>query len=345
MNIAPEQAFKQKAMELGFNVVGIIPAKPANTLNAYFRWIDAQMHGSMGYMARPDRQIRRENLNHILQGVQSLILVGVDYRAHIPQDILTDPSRGRIASYAWGYDYHDWLTPRLEALASWFGERLNMGYKVYVDTGAILERAHAQQAGLGFIGKNTMLINPRRGSYFFIGEILTDYPFEQYDTPHKPTLCGTCTRCLSACPTDAFPEPYVLDARKCISYLTIEHKDVIDPDIRPQMGNWIYGCDICQDICPWNRFVSHTTHPYFIPPNHHHVAPPLAEILMLDKDGFMALFAKTPIERIGHVRLIRNACIAAGNWGDKAILPALEHAHQHGDDLIRVHAEWAMARI
>lgn len=345
MNIAPEKAIRQKALELGFNFVGFISAKPASTLQGYFNWIEAEMHGSMGYMARPDRQIRRQNLNHILNGVKSLILVGVDYRVLIPQKILHDPSRGRIASYAWGYDYHDWLAPRLEALALWFNEQNQMKYRVYVDTGAILERAHAQEAGLGFIGKNTMLIHPRRGSYFFIGEILTDYPFES-DTPPSPkTMCGTCTRCLTACPTNAFPQPYVLDARKCISYLTIEHKGEIDISLRSQMGNWIYGCDICQDVCPWNRFVIPTEQLYFFPPDEHRVAPYLADILKLDEEKFRTQFAKTPIQRIGHQRLIRNACVAAGNWGDKSILPALYHAYQHGDALIRTHAEWAIAQI
>ncbi|MDX2078816.1 MAG: tRNA epoxyqueuosine(34) reductase QueG [bacterium] len=345
MNIVPEQALKQKAIELGFNVIGIIPAQPANTLNAYFNWIESEMHGTMGYMARPDRQIRRKDLNYVLNGAKSLILVGVDYRSMMSPSILADPSRGRIASYAWGYDYHDWLTPRLEALATWFCDKTNIRYKAYVDTGAILERAHAQEAGLGFVGKNTMLIHPRRGSYFFIGEILTDYVFEQYDEPHKPTLCGTCTRCLNACPTDAFPEPYILDARKCISYLTIEHKGEIDMALRPKMGNWIYGCDICQEVCPWNRFVIPTMQPYFLPQDINHVAPPLADVLMLDKERFTAIFAKTPIERIGYERLIRNACIAAGNWGNRAILPALHYAHKHGDDLIRSHADWAIAQI
>ncbi|MCU0480506.1 MAG: tRNA epoxyqueuosine(34) reductase QueG [Anaerolineae bacterium] len=345
MNIVSADAIQKKALELGFNIVGIIPAEPAHTLQAYFRWVEAEMHGKMGYMARPDRQIRRQNLNYILNGVKSMILVGVDYRVFVPETLLTDPSRGRIASYAWGYDYHDWLTPRLEALATWFNEQHSMKYRVYVDTGAILERAHAQQAGLGFIGKNTMLIHPQRGSYFFIGEILTDYEFEAYSLPHRATMCGTCTRCLTACPTDAFPEPYVLDARKCISYLTIEHKGDIDPQLRPKMGNWIYGCDVCQDVCPWNRFVIPTEQPYFRPADANRIAPLLEDVLMLNEVRFQHHFAKTPIERIGYTRLIRNACIAAGNWGDKSILPALHYAHQHGDDLIRTHADWAIAKI
>lgn len=345
MSILSAQAVKRKAYDLGFNIAGVIPAQPANTLYAYFRWIEANMHGDMTYMARPDRQIRRQDLNHILRGVKSMVMVGVDYRVAMPDDILTDPSRGRIASYAWGYDYHDWLTPRLEALASWLYERIHHHYKVYVDTGAILERAHAQMAGLGFIGKNTMLIHPRRGSYFFIGEMLTDVEFDEYDTPHRPTMCGTCTRCLSVCPTEAFPEPYSLDARRCISYLTIEHKGDIPPDLCSKMGNWIFGCDICQDVCPWNRFVHHTSDMYFSTQDINRVAPRLHDVLMMDEQTFDQIYQHTPIHRIGRDRFIRNACIAAGNWGDKTILPALYHAHDNGNDLIRVHAHWAIEQI
>lgn len=345
MSISPVETIKQKAYDLGFNIAGIIPAQPANTLHAYFRWIQAEMHGSMAYMARPDRQIRRQDLNNVLRGVKSMLIVGVDYRVAMPEHILTDPSRGRISSYAWGYDYHDWLTPRLEALATWLCDSVARHYKVYVDTGAILERAHAQSAGLGFIGKNTMLIHPRRGSYFFIGEILTDMEFDEYDTPHRPTMCGTCTRCLSACPTDAFPEPYVLDARKCISYLTIEHKTDIPTDLRPKFGNWIYGCDVCQDVCPWNRFVNYTSEIYFSARDINRIAPPLADVLTMSKEKFDDTYIRNPVHRIGHERLIRNACIAAGNWGDKSILPALKYAHRHGDDFIRAHADWAIEQV
>jgi epoxyqueuosine reductase len=235
---------KQQAGVMGFDLVGLTRAAPSPTLEAYFRWIDAGMHGTMAYMARPDRQQRRRDLNVILPGVQSLIVVGLDYRTlDVPRELLTDPSRGRIASYAWGLDYHDILTPRLEGLALWLRDQSGqtMSHRVYVDTGAILERSHAQQSGLGFTGKNTMLIQPRRGSFFFLGEILTDLEFDHYDRPHRATMCGNCTRCLNACPTHAFPQPYLLDARRCISYLTIEHKGAIDAGLRPLMGNWVFG--------------------------------------------------------------------------------------------------------
>ncbi|PJF24082.1 MAG: tRNA epoxyqueuosine(34) reductase QueG, partial [Phototrophicales bacterium] len=168
------------------------------------------------YMARPDRVARRRDLNVILPGARALIIVALDYGGAIPASVLTDPSRGRIAAYAWGMDYHDLILPRLHQLA----EMISAPYKAYVDTGAILERSHAHMAGMGFIGKNTMLIHPRRGSTFFLGEIITTAPFDDYDQPGRATMCGTCSRCLAACPTDAFPMPHVLDARRCISYLT-----------------------------------------------------------------------------------------------------------------------------
>jgi epoxyqueuosine reductase len=211
------------------------------------------MHAEMGYMARPDRVARRRNLNVILPGVRSLVVVVMDYAQWMPMEVLNDRSRGRIASYAWGLDYHEVMRPRLKQLADWLGQ----SSAVYVDTGAILERSHAQQAGLGFIGKNTMLIHPRRGSGFFIGEILTTANLEP-DPPHPATMCGRCTRCLAACPTDAFPAPYVLDARRCISYHTIENKGSIPVELRSAFGNWVYGCDVCQDVCPWQRFSTPT---------------------------------------------------------------------------------------
>lgn len=339
---------KNRARELGFNLVGLTRAEPSPTLDAYFRWIDAGMHGEMGYMARPDRQERRRDLQVILPGVQSLVIVGLDYRTlNIPDDILSDPARGRIASYAWGLDYHDLMTPRLEQLTAWMQAEAGQTaqQRVYVDTGAILERSHAQQAGMGFVGKNTMLIHPHRGSYFFLGEILTSLEFDAYDQPHRPTMCGNCTRCLHACPTNAFPQPHVLDARRCISYLTIENKGWIPPDLRPQIGNWVFGCDICQEVCPFQRF-SPTSHEQdFIPVDVNRAAPPLLDLLALDHEIFKARFHGSPIQRIKRDRLVRNACIAVGNWGSPLALPHLLPLLGDPNPLVRGHAAWAISRI
>lgn len=337
----------EKALELGFNLVGITRAEPSPTLAAYQTWIAAGMHGEMGYLARPDRQIRRQDLNVIMPGVRSLLMVGVDYRASIHEEVLTDPSRGRIASYAWGLDYHPHISEKLEQFATWMRETFHLNaHRVYVDTGAILERSHAHAAGMGFVGKNTMLINPRRGSYFFLGEILMDAEFDTYDEPlPQGTMCGNCTRCLVACPTNAFPRPHVLDARRCISYLTIELKNAIDRTLRPLMGNWIFGCDVCQDVCPWQRFSISTTDAYFMPNHIDRAAPPLLNLLGLDHAQFKGIFAGSALERSGRDRLVRNACIAAGNWGSEYAIAPLQTLLDDPSALVRTHAAWAVGRI
>lgn len=344
----PAARLKQQAVALGFNRVGLTAAHPSPQLDAYLAWIDAGMHGSMGYMARPDRVARRRDLNVIVDGARTLIVVALDYHAlDIPAAALEDPARGRIASYAWGVDYHDIMTPRLEALADWLRREsgADVRQRVYVDTGALLERSHGQQAGLGFQGKNTLLIDPRGGSYFFLGEIITDLPFDALDAPNAATRCGSCTRCLTACPTAAFPRPFVLDARRCISYLTIEHRGLIDRSLRRQMGNWVYGCDVCQDVCPWQRFAVPTREDAFRPADLDAAAPPLTDLLALDDAGFKARYAGSPIGRIKRERLVRNTCVAAGNWGDRAALPALEPLLTDSAPLVRAHAAWAWVTI
>jgi len=336
---------KQKAIELGFNLCGVTPAKPSPTLSAYMRWIQKGMHGAMGYMARTDRISRRQNLQQIMPSAKSLILVGLDYHAkYADSETLNDPSRGRIASYAWGLDYHNVLDVRLQMFVDWITEQTqgDIHNKVYVDTGAILERSHAQQAGMGFIGKNTMLIHPRRGSYFFLGEIVTSIEFDDYDTPHRENMCGTCARCLNACPTDAFTEPFVLDARKCISYHTIENRGWIDRALRPHFGNWIFGCDVCQDVCPFQRFATETDEVAFLPMDMNRVAPKLVDILMTTQESFKEMFRRTPLERVKRERIVRNACIAAGNWANAQTIPYLIQLLYDDSPIIRGHASWAL---
>lgn len=378
---------KAQAVALGFNRVGVIPAAPARSLDAYLAWIAAGHHGEMGYMARPDRVARRRDLDVILPGARSLVVVGLDYAtAPLPPDIAADPARGRFSNYAWGVDYHEVMTPRLEMLGEWLGKRAGgqggrgagetalripgegaeltrpvgegqtVRTRVYVDTGALLERAHGQTAGLGFIGKNTLLIDPRYGSWFFLGVLLTTLPLE-YDALPSPTLsptlaqrergpsCGRCHRCLDACPTAAFPAPYVLDARRCISYLTIELKGWIPAELRPLMGNWVYGCDVCQDVCPFNRLATPTAEAAFQPASWDTAAPPLLDLLALDDDGFARRFAGSPVRRIGRARLVRNACVAAGNWGSAATVPALVPLLGDAAPIVRGHAAWALRRI
>ncbi len=338
---------KQKVRALGFNMVGIIPAAPSPTLDAYFSWIANEHHGRMGYMARPDRIVRRQDLNVILPKVQSIICVGLDYHTmRLPSHIANDPSRGRISNYAWGVDYHDVMTPRLKELGAWLREQSggDSANRVYVDTGAILERSHAAEAGFGFVGKNSMLIAPQRGSWFFLGELLSTLPLI-YDTPKPMPSCGNCTDCQTACPTGAFPKPYVVDARRCISYLTIELKGWIPRTLRPLIGNWIYGCDICQDVCPFNRFAPETSESTFFAPSWDVAAPSLLELLTLTEDGFNERFAHSPIKRIKRRRLLRNACVAAGNWGKETAVSPLINLLTDPESLIRGHAAWALHQI
>jgi epoxyqueuosine reductase len=340
---------KAHAVELGFTLACIVPAEPSPHLAAYLRWIEAGMHGSMGYMARADRVARRQDLSVILAGARSLIVAGLDYASIQPPDhLLDDPTRGRISNYAWGIAYHDVLLERLEMLNIFLRDRAGAHVKAraYVDTGAILERSHAASGNLGFIGKNTMLIHPRRGSYFFLGEIVADVELA-YDPPadHPMPGCGSCTRCLSACPTDAFPQPYVLDARLCISYLTIEHKGFIPRNLRPKMGNRVYGCDVCQAVCPWQRFTQRTQEAAFRPRSVEECAPLLSDLLALDEATFAERYRRSAISRIKRDRLVRNACIAAGNSGQVGLGEYLIPLVDDGSPLVRGHAAWALGRL
>ncbi len=340
-------ALKREAQRLGFSLGGVAAAKPSPNLAAYLDWIEGGFQGEMGYLARPDRLARRRDLNVILPGVKSIFVVGLDYQTlQLPASIAQDPSRGRISNYAWGADYHHLMTPRLLELGAWLTAQTGAQttWKAYVDTGAILERDHAQAAGLGFAGKNTMLIHPRRGSYFFLGELLTTAQLEA-DPPISMPSCGKCSRCLDICPTDAFPQPYLLDARRCISYLTIELKGWIPRHLRPMIGNWVYGCDLCQIVCPFNRFAPETTENAFRPVDVDAAAPPLLELLRLNEAAFADRFAGSPIKRIKRDRLLRNVCVAAGNWGDAAAIEPLVQLLSDPSPIIRGHAAWALGKI
>lgn len=348
MSKALTSRLKEKARRLGFSMAGVIEARPGKRLAAYLEWLTKGYHGQMAYLARPDRLARRRDLNVILSDVNSIICVGLDHRTLAPPaDIMLNPGRGRIASYAWGADYHDVMLPRLEELADWLARESGgrVTSRAYVDTGAILERDHAETAGLGFTGKNTMLIAPRHGSWFFLGELLTTAQLTPDRLNQPMPTCGSCTRCLTACPTGAFPEPYVLDARRCISYLTIELKGWIPRSLRPLMGNWIFGCDICQAVCPFNRFAPGEAETAFFPASWDAVAPPLVDLLTIDEEGFEHRFSGSPIERIKRSSLVRNACVAAGNWGDQKAVSPLIGLLDDDSDLVRGHAAWALGKI
>jgi len=320
---------------------------PSPHLSHYLDWITNGLHGDMRYMSREDRVARRKDLQLILPGAKSLIMVAVDYyRPPLPESIVSDPRRGRISNYAWGADYHEGMLEGLELLATYVGDLFanEVASRAYVDTGAILERSHAQQAGLGFFGKNTLLIHPRRGSYFFLGEIITTAVLEHEESPPMPG-CGSCARCLTACPTAAFPQPYVLDSKRCISYLTTEHKEFIPRELRPLMGNWVYGCDICQEACPWQRFAPVAVVSDSIQEQIDRIAPALDELLLLDRPSFHAKFANSAIFRIGRDRMVRNACIAAGNSADSIFGALLSSLLADSSALVRGHAAWALGQL
>jgi len=347
-NPVSAERLKARASALGFNLIGLTPAAPSPHLLAYLRWLELGQHAEMGYLARPDRVARRRDLSAILPGVRTLVIVGLDYHTlHLPPDLLADPARGRIAAYAWGQDYHRLMLPRLNELATWLRAEsgAETASRAYVDTGAVLERSHAQQAGLGFTGKNTMLIHPRRGSDFFLAELLTQAEFDVYDQPSREGLCGRCTRCLAACPTQAFPAPYVLDSRRCISYLTIEHRGWVARELRDRLGNWVFGCDVCQAVCPWQRFAVETRETAFFPLDADRAAPPLEQLLALTPAGFEQRFGGSAVERAGRDQLVRNACLAAANGRQARCLPLLERLLRDASPLVRGHAAWAVAQL
>jgi epoxyqueuosine reductase len=358
-----KEKIEQLSRRLGFDLVGVLRLASAGrptTLEHYLAWLRAGHHGQMAYLARPDAVNKRGDMAHILPGIQSAVVVGVNYHTRpLPPGMVEDPSRGIVASYAWGDDYHDLLLPRLRQLAELVARELGqpVAYRAYVDTGPLLERELGARAGLGFVGKNTNLIHPRLGSWLLLGELLLTIPAAQDDADKQPSSgerppdspvagsCGRCTRCLDACPTGALVAPYVLDARRCISYLTVELKGPIARDLRPLMGNRIFGCDICQEVCPWNRKFARATAEAGFQPRPDGMAPPLLDLIALDEDGFRRRFRGSPVKRAKRRGLLRNVAVALGNWGHPAAVPALVRALQDAEPLIRGHAAWALGRI
>lgn len=355
------QRFKEKAYNLGFDLIGVAPAERAPHVEAYRRWLAQGYNAQMQWLAREPQ--RREDPRQVVAGAQSVVVVGLSYFSlDPPAELWNDPSRGRIARYAWGLDYHQVMLPRLRELGDFIEKEVgrSLNQRAYVDTGPILERDFAAQAGLGFIGKNTLLINPRLGSYLFLGEILVDIELE-YDQPalesgascridpggeSKQTgSCGNCARCLEICPTRAFPTSYILDSNRCISYLTIELKEAIPLELRSLLGNWIFGCDECQEICPWVRRYSRPTRETFLSYDPEQVAPRLIDLMALDEAGFRARFKGSPLKRTKRRGLLRNVAVALGNWGSPNALPVLEQALRDPEPLIREHAAWAIERI
>jgi epoxyqueuosine reductase len=367
-----------EAHRLGFDLVGIVPAAPPVTSHAFRAWLEQGYHGEMAYLARLDAVAKREDLEAVLSGVRSVVVVAANHHIQpLPPELRDDPARGIIASYAWGDGYHDVLLPRLHQLADFVQSRTGqpVAHRAYVDTGPVLERDLAARAGLGFVGKNTNLIQPRLGSWLLLAELLLSVEISpitsvgqglptaaekgsvrdlaqrgdlaRYPEPWRlrQGTCGNCTRCLEACPTGALVAPYVLDARRCISYLTIELKGPIPPELRPQMGNRIFGCDICQEVCPWNRrFARAALEPAF-QPRPEGMVPLLLDLLALGDKGFKQRYHGTSVLRAKRRGLLRNVAVALGNWGDTTAVPALCRALRDAEPLVRGHAAWALGCI
>jgi epoxyqueuosine reductase len=335
-------AIRTKALALGFDAIGFARAELGPEARARLRdFLAAGHHGSMGWLA--ERVDQRSHPQALWPEARSVVSLGVNYGPD--GDALANlarPTVGNISVYARHRDYHDVVKGMLKHLAQFIVARGGAGVKVFVDTAPVMEKPLAQRAGLGWQGKHTNLVSRRHGSWLFLGEIYTtlDLPADQPETDH----CGTCTRCLAACPTDAFPAPYRLDATRCISYLTIEHPGPIPEALRPAIGNRIYGCDDCLAVCPWNRFATASGH-MKLAAREDLRAPALAELATLDDAGFRQHFAGSPVKRIGRARFARNVAIAIGNSADPGLRPAAEALRGDADLLVAEAGAWAVARL
>ena len=336
------EEIKAHAAYLGFDLAGVTTADPPRHGDYYAEWIEQGLAGEMAYL---ERQVeKRQDPRKILPNARSLVVVAMNYRCPEPASVPEDAPRGKIARYARGDDYHDVVKEKLLSLLRFVQDRAGRPVegKVYVDTGPVLEREFAVRAGLGWFGKHTNLIHKRVGSWLLIGEILLDIELD----PDGPAAdhCGTCTLCLEACPTDAIVEPYVVDSRRCISYHTIELKGAIPLEYRAAMGDRVFGCDDCQDVCPWNRRAPESGHPAFVARPWNEM-PDLIEMLGLTPEAFRTRFKGSPVKRTKRRGLLRNAAVALGNAKDPGAVPALADSLGDDEPLVRGHAAWALGNI
>jgi epoxyqueuosine reductase len=346
MNI--NDRIKNELMDLGFSAAGISLPTPPPHLGVYQRWLEQGRHADMGYLATERARTYRAQPEHILPGSGAVIVAALAYPGQSgPASPATGSPRGRIASYAWGIDYHHLIPQRLnqavERLQAIFGRSVSS--RSYTDTGPILEREFSQRSGLGWIGKNTCLIIPGYGSYFLLGEIFIDADLTP-DEPFSFDRCGSCRRCIDACPTGCIQEDRTLDARECISYLTIENKGAIPASLRPALGDWVFGCDVCQQVCPWNlRFASPKSDPG-LEPDPQRAAPDLLQDLLLTSSGFSQKFRLSPLKRAKRRGYLRNVAVALGNSGDRsAVFALIQTLTNEEEALVRGHAAWALGRL
>jgi len=331
------------ALEEGFDLAGVARAEAPRELAFFAEWVARGFAGEMSYLLT--QVDRRNDVRVAFPWARSLLCVALQYDTPHPYSTAApaDPTRGWLSRYAWGDDYHQVMRAMLERLAARLqAEAGPCQTRVYVDTGPIVERAYAAAAGLGAWGKNTCLLHPDHGSWFFLGEVVSDLELAP-DAP-RPDMCGRCTACLEACPTGALTAPYQLDARRCISYLTIEVKGAIPEERRQQVGRHVFGCDICQDVCPWNRRRRRRGGTAF-EPRPGALAPELAALARLDEDGFRARFRRSPVTRAKRRGLLRNVAVALGNSGAPAHRPLLERLAEDPDAVVREHAAWALRKL
>ena len=338
------EAIREAALRMGFDAVGFAEARLAEKARADLgEFLRRGYHGDMGWLA--DTAERRGDPQTLWPEARTIVVLGLNYTSGgDPLAAAADPGLGAISVYARGRDYHDTLKRRLKALARWIAARWPADLKVFVDTAPVMEKPLAEAAGLGWQGKHTNLVSRALGSWLFLGEIYLSLALTPDD--REKDHCGVCRRCLDCCPTNAFPAPYRLDARRCISYLTIEHKGPIAHELRPLIGNRIFGCDDCLAVCPWNKFARATEEPEFLP-RAGLTAPRLAELAMLDDAGFRARFAGTAVKRIGRNRFLRNVLIAIGNVPrpGSELIEAARHSLDDPSPLVRGAAVWAFGRI
>jgi len=345
---------KQAAREAGFELAGIAPVREFSELQRFSEWIAAGRAGEMKYMEARDEtgSLKRASLQSVAPWARSVIVCAINYNTAQPYSTQTqDPDRGWISRYAWSQeDYHEAVMRRLRLIESELKQSAsrqgdcpdNIQTRCYVDTGPLVERVYAKHAGVGWIGKNTCILNQKMGSWLFLGVILTSLELEP-DLP-APDRCGTCTRCIDACPTDALVAPYQLDSNRCISYLTIEKRGVIPQEMREGMGRHVFGCDICQDVCPWNRKAPATGAGEF-QPREGLVNPALEWLAEMSPEEFREKFHRSPIRRAKRNGLRRNAVIAMGNSGDRRLVPVLEKLADDEDELVAEHARWALTKL
>lgn len=338
---------RANALELGFQFAEFAPLDPPVFAGELDNWLEHGNHAEMEWLA--NHRDKRKHPQRLVPEAKSLLVVGMNYLQHsLPPEQLADPSRGRFAMYAWGKDYHDLLKDRLQQLTTRIENEVKhpVQHRAFVDTAPILERPVAVAAGLGWQGKNTLLLRRDFGSRFFLGSLFLDIPVQVAPSKYDGLGCGNCHRCGTHCPTGALDTPYSMDARRCISYLTIEHRGIIPREFRPLMGNWVFGCDICQNVCPQNaRKMEATNEPHFAPTTLDAAAPELLDLIQIDQAEFSARFKGSAVKRTKRRGLLRNVAIALGNWGDGRAVPALVHVlAEEPEPLVRAHAAWALGQ-